>query len=159
MSSSGEMKMSLRLMTCEGQYIYILLLQGMRMYIFMPQVLEQLELSVGPLGQDGRAERLHDLLDGDGLVCQLVFGGAAVSTVSLADMAMTWKSWDIYQTSPKAPMPTGCRSEYLRQSVISTLHLVCRIVDAPGGDLEGGAEYLGAHELRHGEDGRGTLRR
>lgn len=43
----------------------------------MSQVLEQLELAVGPLGQDRRAEGLHDLLDGDGLVCQLVFGGAA----------------------------------------------------------------------------------
>jgi hypothetical protein len=38
----------------------------------MPKMLEQLQLSVGALGQDGGAEGLHDLLDGDRLTCQLV---------------------------------------------------------------------------------------
>lgn len=39
-------------------------------------MLEQLELTVGALGQDRGAERLHDLLDGDILVGKLVSCGA-----------------------------------------------------------------------------------
>lgn len=42
----------------------------------MSQVFQQLELSVGSLGQDWGAERLHDLLDGDILVCELIAGRA-----------------------------------------------------------------------------------
>lgn len=122
MSSSGEMKMSLKLMTCKKSvyiYIYIVIIIIiviiMGTYIFMSQVLEQLELSIGPLGQDRRAERLHDLLDGDGLVCQLVFGGAAQSVSPRGGGGYWSRPGDIYQTSPKAPMPTGCRSEYLQE--------------------------------------------
>jgi len=43
----------------------------------MSEVLEQLELSICSLGEDGRAERLHDLLDGNILIRELVAGGAA----------------------------------------------------------------------------------
>ena len=50
--------------------------------ILVTEVLEQLELAVGALGQDGRAEGLHDLLDGHCLAGELVFGRtAAVSAV------------------------------------------------------------------------------
>jgi hypothetical protein len=42
----------------------------------MSQVLEQLQLSVGSLGKNWCAERLHDLLDGDILVGELVSSGA-----------------------------------------------------------------------------------
>ena len=38
----------------------------------MAQVLEQLQLAVCALGQDGCAERLHDLLDGNGRGSELV---------------------------------------------------------------------------------------
>lgn len=42
----------------------------------MAEVLEQLELTVGPLGKDGGAEGLHDLLDSNVLVGELVPGRA-----------------------------------------------------------------------------------
>ena len=48
MSSSGEMKMSLKLMTCSNQHTLLDLSVPMT-YIFMLQMLEQLQLSVGPL--------------------------------------------------------------------------------------------------------------
>ena len=40
--------------------------------ILVPEVLEQFQLTVGPLGQDGGAEGLHDLLDRDARTGQLV---------------------------------------------------------------------------------------
>jgi hypothetical protein len=42
----------------------------------MLQVLQQLQLAIRPLGQDGSAKWLHDLLDGDALAGELVLGGA-----------------------------------------------------------------------------------
>ena len=51
--------------------------------VFVPQVLEELELTVCALGENGRAEGLHDLLDCDILVGELVFRGAA-RQISLA---------------------------------------------------------------------------
>jgi hypothetical protein len=38
----------------------------------MPEMLEQLQLSKGALGQDGRAEWFHDFLDRDRLTGQFV---------------------------------------------------------------------------------------
>lgn len=52
--------------------------------ILVSEVLEELELTVCALGQDGGAEGLHDLLDGDILVCQLIAGGA-VFTLSVPE--------------------------------------------------------------------------
>lgn len=43
----------------------------------MLQVLQKLQLAIRPLGQDGGAEGLHDLLNGDILACELIFGGAS----------------------------------------------------------------------------------
>lgn len=43
--------------------------------VLVPEVLEQFQLTVGPLGQDGGAEGLHDLLDGNILAGELVSGG------------------------------------------------------------------------------------
>lgn len=40
--------------------------------IFVSKVLQQLEFSVCPFGQDGSAEWLHDLLDGDILAGELI---------------------------------------------------------------------------------------
>ena len=48
------------------------LLGPSRTYIFVSQVLEQLEFSVGALRQNGSAEGLHNLLDGDILVRELI---------------------------------------------------------------------------------------
>jgi hypothetical protein len=39
----------------------------------MLDMLEELELAIGAFGEDRRAERLHDLLDGDGCTSKLVF--------------------------------------------------------------------------------------
>jgi hypothetical protein len=41
------------------------------------EVLQKLQFSVGSFGEDWGAEGLHDLLDGNVLVRQLVAGGAA----------------------------------------------------------------------------------
>jgi hypothetical protein len=49
------------------------------------QVLEQLEFSVGSLGQHWSAEWLHDLLDGNGLASQLIFGGTIMLSFVLRD--------------------------------------------------------------------------
>jgi hypothetical protein len=57
-----------------------------------------------------------------------------------------------YQTSPKAPMPTGWRSVYLAGSAIVP-RATLRALPGPGGsparDLEGGPKYLGANKFRH----------
>lgn len=45
----------------------------------MSEVLEQLELAIGSLGQDRSAEGLHNLLDGDILVGELISGGAVAA--------------------------------------------------------------------------------
>ena len=45
----------------------------------MSDVLEQLELSVGALGEDGRAEGFHNLLDRHCLAGQLISGRAVVA--------------------------------------------------------------------------------
>lgn len=53
----------------------------------MSKVLQKLEFSVSSLGQDRCAEGLHDLLHGDSLVGQLVFGRAigGLSEQSIGD--------------------------------------------------------------------------
>jgi hypothetical protein len=80
-------------------------------------MLEQLELAVCALGKDRCAEGLHDLLDGNILVGELITGRTVGIKVSdrllLADFVWPGKGRLTYQTSPKAPIPTGCRSEYL----------------------------------------------
>jgi hypothetical protein len=45
-------------------------------YVLMAQVLEQLQLTVCALGQDGRAEGLHNLLDCDRRSSELILGRA-----------------------------------------------------------------------------------
>lgn len=66
----------------------------------MAEVLEQLELSVGALGEDGGGEGLHDLLDSDILVRELVAGGAGVGGCALAESVSqanssgtSWSGW------------------------------------------------------------------
>ena len=54
-----------------------------------------------------------------------------------------------YQTSPKAPMPTGCRSVYLC-AVSATPHASVGCA-APACDLERRAKNLCAHEFGHGD--------
>ena len=91
--------------------------RGGRTNILVLQVLQQLQLSVCPLGKHRCAEGLHDLLDGDILVGELVSGRAATENQSVGDHGGRLKVRErgemTYQTRPKAPMPTGWRSEYL----------------------------------------------
>ena len=56
-------------------------------YVLVPQVLEQLQLAVGALRENGGAERLHDLLDGHGLARELILGRTAVC------VSRRWRLW------------------------------------------------------------------
>lgn len=67
------MKMSLKLMTYENvSTISRSTLISLEAHIFMPQMFEELELTVCAFRQDRGAKWLHDLLHGDGLASQLV---------------------------------------------------------------------------------------
>jgi hypothetical protein len=67
MSSRGEMKMSLKLMTCCWfSKMTPHPKRGAKPYVLVAQMLEELQLTVCTLGQDRSAEGLHDLLDCDG---------------------------------------------------------------------------------------------
>ena len=79
MSSRGEMKMSLKLMTCgrrtdESAESSHTISQTVEVgtNIFVTKVFQELQFSVCPFCEHGGAKWLHDFLDGDGLVCQLV---------------------------------------------------------------------------------------
>ena len=48
-------------------------------YVFMLNMLEELELTVCTLAKDGSTEGLHDLLDRDRRARQLILGGADAS--------------------------------------------------------------------------------
>jgi hypothetical protein len=77
MSSRGEMKISLRLMTCcLFSEVSRWSRKSGKAYVLVAQVLEQLQLTVCALGQDRRAEGLHDLLDCDGRSSELILGRA-----------------------------------------------------------------------------------
>ncbi len=77
MSSNGEMKISLKLMTCADQLVDLHFRMSQEPYIFVLQVFEQLQLSVGSLLQNWSAERFHYFLDRNSLVCELIFCRAA----------------------------------------------------------------------------------
>ena len=49
MSSRGEMKMSLKLITCTDEFMHIHIRVDCRTYILMLQMFEQLQLPVGSL--------------------------------------------------------------------------------------------------------------
>lgn len=87
-------------------------------YVFMLQMLEQLELTVCALSENGSAEGLHDFLDCDILVRELIAGGTVCWTLVSHKwisnvMVARGRVRPTYQTRPNAPMPTGWRSEYL----------------------------------------------
>lgn len=76
----------------------------------MSQVLQKLQFAVSALGQHGCAERLHDLLDSNSLVCELIL----CRTDCVVREQHFAVQWNAYQTRPNAPIPTGCKSVYLR---------------------------------------------
>jgi hypothetical protein len=47
-------------------------------HIFVPQMFQELELTVGTLGQDGGAKRLHNLFNRHGLAGELIFCRAVI---------------------------------------------------------------------------------
>ncbi|KAI6769171.1 hypothetical protein HG531_010275 [Fusarium graminearum] len=88
-------------------------------HVFVLKMLEQLELTVCALGKHRCAERLHDLLDGDILVGELISSRAVARDGSVIERRDSAKAGWTYHTRPKAPMPTGWRSEYLRARRVS----------------------------------------
>jgi hypothetical protein len=86
-------------------------------HVLVSEMLEQLQLAVGTFREDRSAEGLHDLLDGDRLAGQLVSRRAIGVTFRSAggylSRARAGLEFRTYQTRPKAPMPTGCKSVYL----------------------------------------------
>lgn len=71
-SSSGEMKMSLKQMIWSWSGFCAIRDLGGFTNIFMAQVLQEFQFTIRSLGQDGGAEGFHNLLDGDGSASQLV---------------------------------------------------------------------------------------
>lgn len=120
----------------------------------MSQVLQQLEFSVCAFGQDGCAERLHDLFHGNGLAGQLI-PRRACPVVSAVAVLVARRVYT-YHTRPNAPIPTGCKSVYLQHGQSPGLTPRHRGGERglPAGDLEGGPKDLGAHKFGH--DGRGV---
>lgn len=118
----------------------------------MAEVLEQLQLSIGTLGKNRSAEGLHDLLDRNGLSGQLIARRAIGERFRSAftNFRIIRCSFITYQTRPKAPMPTGCRSEYLESNFQQRAQARGNGGQSePACDLEGGTEDLGPHEFRH----------
>lgn len=106
----------------------------------MLQMLEQLQLPVSPLGEDRRAERLHDLLHCYRLAGELILGRAAAGISDISHpLAPTHSVAKTDHTRPKAPMPTGWRSVYLHNrtsqspSVSSSHHQPLHAVAEPAG--------------------------
>ena len=116
--------MSLKLMTCclLSETAHIVSKRGACSYVLVAQMLEKLQLAVCALGQNGCAEGLHDLLDCDGRRSELILCG----TVYSVSLKSTYASiQNTHQTSPKAPMPTGCKSEYLTSPLAHAVPLRC----------------------------------
>lgn len=112
MSSRGEMKISLSEMTCHHQHPAIVTPANCETHILVLEVLQELQLSICPLRQDWCAERLHYLLNCNILAGELIFG-RAVRVHQNFTIQLSPGGRSSYQTSPKAPIPTGCKSEYL----------------------------------------------
>ena len=121
----------------------------------MPEMLQQFELSIGSLREDRGTERLHNLLYRHSLAGQLVFGRAAPKT-SAGVSSRLWPS-DGYQTSPKAPIPTGCRSVYLFEVSVNA-SAPWDWSSKPAGDLKCRAKDLGTHKLCHLGDSLGLVK-
>ena len=89
-------------------------------HVLVSQVFQELQLSVGSLGQDRGGEGLHDLLDGNRGTRQLILGRAMRGKRENNKRHRRWEKRSqlrdptraraTYQTRPKAPIPTGWRS-------------------------------------------------
>lgn len=72
MSSSGDIKISLKLMTFACSVLAVVEF-GFAPYILVAQMLQKLELAIGSFRENWGAERLHDLFDCHRLAGQLIF--------------------------------------------------------------------------------------
>ena len=148
-SSSGEMKMSLKLMTCGCSADRRISALSAAAYVLMLEVLQQLQLSVCSLRQDRRAEGFHDLLHRNRLSGELVLR-RAVRTLSeptlpiIAAVPLTRRA----RRLPCRPAAGQCIYRAISMFVSSS-ELGVGVGLAPACDFEGGAEDLSAHELRH----------
>jgi hypothetical protein len=76
MSSRGDMKISLREITFAIVSRWTAIFRAEWTYIFMLEMLQELQFSVCSLGQDRSAEGLHYLFNGNILTRKQIFGRA-----------------------------------------------------------------------------------
>lgn len=147
MSSSGEMKISLREMTCGCQYRRVS--YAFFSYILVSQMFQQLEFSVGSFRQDRCRKRLHDLLDGDGLAGQLIFSRTVSNNIRLSVPCIRGNEY-----SPDETEGTHANRLEIRISKRPSARKSCKKCQSaiPRGDLKRRPENLGPYKLRH--DGR-----
>ena len=103
---------------------------------------QELEFTIGSFGEDRSAERLHNLLDRNRLLCELVFGGAVVVS--------TLKSEVVADCIPNKTK--GTHADRLQVGVPEpgvSKELLADCTRIPAGDLKGRAEDLGSHKLSH----------
>jgi hypothetical protein len=159
MSSSGEMKMSLRLIICGALEAATAKARVWGAHILVPEVLEKLQLAVCTLGQDRSTEGLHDLLDGHGLAGELVLGRAAPLSVPRRVL----RAGGHTRQAQRHPCRRAADPCTFATSVSRTATRWGAAM--PACNLERRAEDLGAHEFSHGArwfrsrcDGRGWER-
>ena len=147
-SSNGEIKMSLKLMTCGCSADVRNLLSSAPAYVLMLEMLQKLQLSVCSLGQDRRAERLHDFLYRHCLPSELILRRAAPSPLEPIVLLVEAIILTIQaRRLPCRPAEGQCICRAI--SMFALFHRDVPAGSAPAGDLEGGSEDLGTHELRH----------
>lgn len=76
MSSRGEIKMSLKLMTFKNSVCGFIVCEIFP-HVLMPEMLQELKFSVGTFRENRSAKRLHDLLNRHGLTCKLILCGTS----------------------------------------------------------------------------------
>jgi hypothetical protein len=144
--------MSLRLMTCRIVRLPCRFYSSGDTHILMPEMLQKLQLAVGALGEDGCAERLHDLLDSNGLACELILGRAAHQCVR---QGIAQEETDVLtKQDRKHPFRRVASRCICKQVSHSSARTYC-LCPLPAGDLKGCAKDLGTHEFGHG-DSRGA---
>ena len=103
----------------------------MATYVLVPYMFEEFELAVGALGKYRGAERLHNLLDSDGLSSEGVFGGTETESERHSGFAGVRS---LMINSPNKAKGSHANGLELRVAA---------------GDLKGGSKDLLAHELGH----------
>lgn len=114
----------------------------------MSQVLEQLEFSICSLGQDWSAEWLHNLLDRNSLVGELVLGGTTGLVNTRNNAFEQSRLTRRVQRLPCQLVVGRCICATVSCCPVFQTNQSLR---APAGDLKGGAKDLSAHEFGHDE--------